>query len=69
MSTARLLGQEPVLDPDSGAFVQIAIYKHNESGGLFAIDASFLDQCFEDERDPVIQDPFNEGSAVRLLGT
>lgn len=69
MNTARLLGEQPVLDPDSGAPVDIAIFKHSESGGIFAIDASFLGQCFEDEQDPVIQDPFNDGSMLRLLGT
>lgn len=53
----RLIGDN---DPDTGGHVEMAIYKH-ENGGLFAIDASYLEQV-ADENDEldcyVINDPF-----------
>ena len=67
-NSARLVAEIEVTDPDSKSPVSIAIFKHNESGGMFATDASFLDQCFDDNADPVIPDPLNEGCRVKLLG-
>jgi hypothetical protein len=40
------------------------VFKH-ENGGMFAIDASFLEQCFDDDDFPILQDPLNsEGSII-----
>lgn len=55
-------------DPDSKGDVEMSVFKHQQSGGMFAIDNSFLDQCFEDDEDPVIDDPFNYDMQVTLLG-
>ncbi len=33
-----------VQDPDTGEDVELEVHKDPESGGIFAIDASFLDQ-------------------------
>jgi hypothetical protein len=55
----RLIGEN---DPDTGGHVEMAIYKH-ENGGLFAIDASFLDQVAdEDDTEDcyIIPDPFGK---------
>lgn len=56
-----------VTDPDSKASVAMSVFKH-ENGGMFAIDSSYLDQCFDDVTDPVIPDPFNEGYQITLYG-
>lgn len=68
MNTANFINEVTVIDPDSKGEVEVAMFKHNESGSIFGIDSSYLDQCFEDEIDPVIPDPFNEGIEVTLLG-
>lgn len=62
----RLIGEN---DPDTGGHVEMAIYKH-ENGGLFAIDASYLDQVAveNDELDCyVISDPFARIDLPSLL--
>ena len=48
-----------VIDPDSKGEVAMSVFKH-ENGGMFAMDSSYLDQCFDDDGDPTIPDPFNE---------
>ena len=50
-----------VNDPDTGQVVSIEIHKDPESGGLFGIDSSFLDQV-----SPVVRSPFNEFSWLSL---
>lgn len=61
MSTeAKFVKEITVIDPDTMGEVQLAVYKH-QGGGMFAIDASYLDQVAEenDELDCyVISDPF-----------
>lgn len=42
-----------VTDPDSQGDVHLEVWKDNESGGIFAIDASFLEQLNE------FYNPFN----------
>jgi len=56
MNKAKFVKEITVTDPDSKGEVNLSVYKH-ENGGLFAIDSSFLDQCFKDEIYPVIPDP------------
>jgi hypothetical protein len=68
MNTAKFITEVTVVDPDSMGEVEVSMFKHNESGGIFGVDSSYLDQCFEDDTDPVIPDPFNEGDEVTLLG-
>lgn len=50
-----------IIDPDTLGEVDLAIYKH-ENGGMFAIDASYLEQVAEEQTDLVdcfvINDPF-----------
>jgi len=65
-NSAEFVKEVSVKDPDSGGWVEMAVFKHNDSGGMFAVDSSYLDQCFDDDTDPVIQDPFNDGQTVTL---
>ncbi len=70
MSKAKFVNTITVKDPDSNNNVEISIFKH-ENGGMFAIDSSYLDQCFQDENNiPTIPDPFVEKEYfdVKLLG-
>lgn len=57
MNTAKFVQEITVIDPDSKGQVELSVFKH-ENGGIFAIDSSYLDQCFEDDVDPIIPDPF-----------
>jgi len=67
-TTARFITEVVVIDPDSKGEVGMSVFKHDQGAGMFAIDSSFLDQCFEDDEDPVIADPFNEGREIILHG-
>lgn len=67
-STARYVHEVTVIDPDSKGEVEMSVFKHDQSGGMFAIDSSFLDQCFEDDEDPEIDDPLNKGQEIILYG-
>jgi hypothetical protein len=66
MNTAKFVTEVIVKDPDTKLPVSLAVYKHNESGGMFAVDASFIDQTFADDENPVLADPLNEGEQVEL---
>jgi hypothetical protein len=57
MNQATFVVEVTVVDPDSKGDVQLSVFKH-ENGGMFAVDSSFLDQCFDDDVDPLIPDPF-----------
>jgi len=65
-NAAEFVKEIEVKDPDSKAQVAMSVFKHNESGAMFAIDSSYLDQCFDDDTDPCIPDPFNDGQTVTL---
>lgn len=60
---AHHVAEISVVDPDSGAPVDLSVYKDATSGGLFAVDSSFLITL--DDDDPVIE-PFN-GREVSLI--
>jgi hypothetical protein len=66
MLKAKLVKEITVTDPDTTGEVKLTVYKH-QNGGLFALDSSFLDQCFEDEIYPVIRDPFNDKGKIKLV--
>jgi hypothetical protein len=55
-----------VTDPETKAPVEITLFKHS-SGGMFALDASYIDQCLDEDL-PVIQDPFNVRGKCTLTG-
>ena len=67
MNKARFITEIAVIDPDSKGEVELTVFKH-DNGGIFAIDSSYLLQCFDDN-DPVILDPFSQDSKIKLIGT
>ena len=68
MNTAEYVKEVTVTDPDTKLNVAMSVFKHNNGGGMFAIDSSYLDQCFDDDTDPVIPDVFNDGDKITLYG-
>jgi len=50
-----------IQDPDTGGDVEVTVFKH-QNGGIFAIDASYIDQVAEEcaGGTPVVNDPFCE---------
>lgn len=56
---AKFVDEIIIKDPETKLDVNIAIYRH-PNGGMFGIDASYLDQSFEDGFDPIIPDPLME---------
>ena len=75
MNTAKFVTEITVIDPDSKGEVQLAIFKHNH-GGMFAMDASYIDQVLPDEGDCAIPVPFSPfekcifipNDGVKLIG-
>ena len=67
-TSAEFVKEISVKDPDSKQFVEMSVFKHNQSGGMFAVDSSYLDQCFDDDTDPIINDPLNEDQKITLFG-
>lgn len=51
-----------VHDPDTNGDVDLQVYKDPESGGMFAVDASYLDQL-----NSKIPSPFNKGTTLVCL--
>jgi hypothetical protein len=58
---ARFITQITITDPDSHAPVELEVWKDPSSGGLFGIDASFLDQIEEH-----VASPFNPDIILHL---
>jgi hypothetical protein len=69
ITTATFVKEVTVTDPETNAPVNIAIYKHNSIGGMFGIDASFIEQNFEDDEIPTITDPFVNNAILELIKT
>lgn len=57
-TTAKFVKEITVTDPDTKLPVEIDVFKH-EGGSMFAIDASYLDQVFDDDIPIVIPDPMS----------
>ena len=68
MNIANYVTEITVVDPESKLEVGMSVFKHIQSGGMFALDNSYLEQMFEDDVNPIITDPFNKGRALRLIG-
>lgn len=64
--TATFIQEIEIKDPQSNYPVKVAMFKHDSAGAIFGIDSSFLEQCFEDEENPVVADPFNNEALVEL---
>jgi len=50
-----------IQDPDTGGDVDVTIFKH-QNGGIFGMDASYLDQAAHEcsGGSPVVPDPFGD---------
>jgi hypothetical protein len=59
INNAKLVCQVTVIDPDSKGEVQMEVYKHEGSGGMFAIDSSYIEQCCDEDSYPVVPDVFS----------
>jgi len=68
VNSAIFVKEVTVIDPDTKGEVNVSIFKHKQSGGMFGIDANFLESCFEEEETIMITDPFNNASFVELDG-
>jgi len=58
MKQATFVTGITVTDPDTGADVHLDVFKH-QNGGMFAMDSSYLEQGWDDDRTPKILDPFD----------
>jgi len=61
MVAARFAGDISVMDPETGDEVELVVFKDPISGGMFAIDFTYLDQIEPDS----IPSPFDP--TVRLI--
>lgn len=64
MTKAFFIETITVTDPDSNAPVELEVYKDEQSGGLFALDASYLEQ---DVVNNEIPSPFNKDYMIKLI--
>ncbi len=66
MREAKFVIELTVTDPDTNLPVEIDVFK-DENGGMFAIDASYLDQCFDDDEPLEIADPFFQHDGMNVM--
>ena len=61
MQKAKFVLELTVIDPDTKAPVEIAVYKH-ENGGMFAVDSSYILQVAEEtlSDNALVPDVFNK---------
>jgi len=65
---AKYIQEISVDDNESqhGLPVEMAVFKH-ENGGMFAIDSSYITQCFDDDKETIeIPDPFGSDEPLTL---
>lgn len=65
MNTAKFVKDVTVIDPDTLGEVEVTIFKH-ENGGMFGIDASYIEQELEEDNEITV-DPFNVNESVLLI--
>lgn len=66
-TTATFIQEVTVTDPETNAPVTLSVYKHDTTNGMFAIDASFIEQNFEDDETPTVADPFVNNAILELV--
>lgn len=67
MKKAYFVKEITVIDPDSKGEVEMSVFK-SDNGGIFAIDSSWIEQCTDEENDPIIRDPFEKKGDIQLTG-
>ena len=65
MTKATYVKDFTVTDPENGGEVEMTLFKH-ENGGMFALDASFIDQVLDEDK-PVILDPLGDTEVIALV--
>lgn len=65
INSAKFVNNVIVIDPDNGNEVQLDVYKH-QSGGMLAVDTSFIVDNYDDDEPVMIADPFNNNALVEL---
>jgi len=65
MNKAKFVTDVTVIDPDTLGEVDVTIFKH-QNGGMFGLDASFIDQELEEDNEITV-DPFNVNESVLLI--
>jgi hypothetical protein len=53
MNTAKLITEITITDPDSNLPVGVAIYKDLQSGGIFGVDSSYVEQVSDKVWNPL----------------
>lgn len=61
---AKFITEISVLDPDSNGMVELSVYKE-PSGGMFAIDSSYL-MTFDEDEDIIVPSLFGNGK-IKLI--
>lgn len=46
---------------------EISVYRDKQSGAIFGIDSSFIENVFDDDEDILIPSPFNKGIKLKLI--
>lgn len=69
INSATFVEEITVIDPDTKGEVKITVFKHDQSGGMFAVDSSFIESVFEDDDTNImLPDLFNNNAQVELSG-
>lgn len=64
---ATFINEIEVNDPSDSALQTLTIFKH-PNGAMFAIDSSFIDQCFDEDEKIVIPDPYSDNNgSIELI--
>jgi hypothetical protein len=59
--TAKFIQEVEITDPETGGVVPVEIWKDPESGAMFGVDATWLDQVGTQ-----VPSPFNPGTMLVL---
>jgi hypothetical protein len=60
MNKAKFVTEVDVQDPDTGGWVSVAIFKCENSAGMFGVDASYLEHLADEDEDLIVVEPYNE---------
>lgn len=64
-TTAKFIKEISVTDPDTGNEINVAIYKELESGGMFGVDSSYVEDVLDEDK-PEVPSVFNNGICLLL---
>lgn len=61
INKAVLVNEVLVHIPSRGVDTWISIFEEEDSHGVFGVDASFIEQIFDDEQPVIVDSPFGNG--------